>query len=489
MRRGSFVLLVAVLTCAASPQNRSAARATNFDPKPWLEDFHQILSEMSSHYANLEWAVEDRRMDLQRLRLDTEAKLREATDEADARRILEQFLASFGDGHLEIDWPTSTAGPEPTASTSQSMCDRLGYKTHPHPGLDFSGVPEFSLLNAPEAKLFPGGLLRLRNGNIAGIIRISLFSEHSYPEICEQAVQDLHAAENADCDDKCDDQIQLATANLLTSALVRRAETLKAAGATTLLIDITHNGGGSDWVEAAARALSPVPLRDSKMAFVKHDHWTRQLQDRLRDVRIDIGNRAESPVSLEVAARTLEKAINESKEPCGTNIVWDTGKLDCSLLVNGPLYTSGIVPYAKPGSLALLQSRAVLFQPSRYAYGENPNRPPLYVAVDRDTWSAAEYFAALLQDNHAATILGEVTGGAGCGYTDGGIPAKLKNSAAQLRMPDCVRFRADGSNEVNGVTPDVLLPWTKHDSDFQRVKKLLATLDSRQGANAKLPSR
>jgi C-terminal processing protease CtpA/Prc len=104
--------------------------------------------------------------------------------------------------------------------------------------------------------------------------------------------------------------------------------------------------------------------------------------------------------------------------------------------------------------------------------------------VDRNTWSAAEYFAAILQDNHAAQIIGEVTGGAGCGYTDGGIPAKLKNSGAELKMPDCVRYRADGSNEVNGITPDILLPWSGHDSDFQRLNGLLAALNSRQSSPA-----
>jgi C-terminal processing protease CtpA/Prc len=36
--------------------------------------------------------------------------------------------------------------------------------------------------------------------------------------------------------------------------------------------------------------------------------------------------------------------------------------------------------------------------------------------------SAAEYFAAILKDNKAATIIGELTGGAGCGSTNGGIP-------------------------------------------------------------------
>jgi len=54
---------------------------------------------------------------------------------------------------------------------------------------------------------------------------------------------------------------------------------------------------------------------------------------------------------------------------------------------------------------------------SRYAYTQNPKALPLYVVLDRETWSAAEYFAALLQD-HAATVVGEVIGGAGCGYTN-----------------------------------------------------------------------
>ena len=135
-----------------------------------------------------------------------------------------------------------------------------------------------------------------------------------------------------------------------------------------------------------------------------------------------------------------------------------------------------------------IESRTVLFQPSRYGYTENPKGRPLYVLVDRENWSAAEYFAALLQDNHAASVVGELTGGAGCGYTDGGIPTKLKNSGAQLKMPDCVRFRADGSTEVNGITPDVLLPWAERDSGFQRVKKLLAALEARQATTAKLHS-
>ena len=96
--------------------------------------------------------------------------------------------------------------------------------------------------------------------------------------------------------------------------------------------------------------------------------------------------------------------------------------------------------------------------------------------MDGDTWSAAEYFAAILQDNGAATILGNVTGGAGCGYTNGGIPSTLKNSRAVVKMPDCVRLRKDGSNENVGVVPDVWIPWTVHDNSYTSAQKLLHSL-------------
>jgi hypothetical protein len=471
------ILTLLVLTCGA--QDTDQHQPIPFDAKPWLEDFHQILAEMSSHYANLEYAVEDRKMDLPRLRLEAESKLREAGDKASARKVIGTFLSSFGDGHLELRWDANTSpGRATNAPVSQDICKRMGYDAPLRPGVDFSSFGEFSSVDTIEARLFPGGLLRLPHGPILGVIRIGLFSEHAYPQICQQAARGLHLAESSQCDDKCGDQLEIATANLLTAALVKRAEALRSAGAAKLLVDITNNGGGSDWVDAAVRAVAQVPLHDARMGFIKHEHWTEQLQDRLQSVDTDIEVGAHSPIDLNAAEVTLKKAIAASRERCDLNGVWQTGSLSCSLVVKDLLFASGIVDYAKPGTLNMLTSKSVLFQPSLYAYVENPRALPLAVLIDRNTWSAAEYFAALLQDNHAATIIGEVTGGAGCGYTNGGIAVTLKNSGARLKMPDCVRFRADGSNENQGITPDVLLPWSAHDSDFEKTQKLLERLEA-----------
>lgn len=81
----------------------------------------------------------------------------------------------------------------------------------------------------------------------------------------------------------------------------------------------------------------------------------------------------------------------------------------------------------------------------------------------REAGSAREWFAAVLQDNRAATLVGEQTAGAGCGYTEGGIPLTLSHTGIAIAAPDCARYRRDGSNEIDGVRPDVALDWTLAD--------------------------
>jgi hypothetical protein len=214
------------------------------------------------------------------------------------------------------------------------------------------------------------------------------------------------------------------------------------------------------------------------MAFIRHPHWTRNLENMLADVETDLRAGRGPKDVLRSAAKNLREAIASSKQPCDRMPLWDGGAIPCSLLSSGYRFAEGILPYARPGSFPGLNSRTVLFKAIRYAYKERVNRMPLLVAVDRNSWSAAEYFAAVLHDNRAARIVGELTGGAGCGYTNGGISTSLSNSGAVARMPDCVRLRADGSNEVAGITPDVLVPWAPRDTPFQRASKLAHALET-----------
>jgi C-terminal processing protease CtpA/Prc len=129
-----------------------------------------------------------------------------------------------------------------------------------------------------------------------------------------------------------------------------------------------------------------------------------------------------------------------------------------------------------PESLRGKSWAATVFTPMEHPYREGIWDGPLMVLVDGESWSASEEFAAILQDNRAALVIGEPTGGAGCGHTDGSEPVVLRNSGARLELPDCARIRADGSNEVRGVVPDLLIGWGRHDGPQLRASRLLAKL-------------
>lgn len=93
--------------------------------------------------------------------------------------------------------------------------------------------------------------------------------------------------------------------------------------------------------------------------------------------------------------------------------------------------------------------------------------------------AAAAMLAAMAsaqQDNHAAVVMGAPTGGAGCGHTNGGTPTTLNNSHAVFELPDCARLRADGSNEVMGIQPDILIGLRSDDGPRRQGIRVAASL-------------
>src|SRR5256712_11815643 len=147
----------------------------------------------------------------------TEARLRAATSEQEARAALQRFVDVFGDGHLTIEWPKPEA-PSATPPAS-SLCARLGYRRPSSPGIDFSQVAGFTPLGAEP---FPHGLLRLGRRTVGGL-RIAPFSEHSSPEVCQDVVREMRLDTSAPCDSTCADSIDLASANRLTAEIDRRS--------------------------------------------------------------------------------------------------------------------------------------------------------------------------------------------------------------------------------------------------------------------------
>jgi C-terminal processing protease CtpA/Prc len=103
-------------------------------------------------------------------------------------------------------------------------------------------------------------------------------------------------------------------------------------------------------------------------------------------------------------------------------------------------------------------------------------RGPLYVLTNGSTYSAAEMFAATLQNNGAARVVGTRSGGDGCGFMIEGTAVTLPGSRLRVRMPNCVRLRSDGSNEVAGIAPDLPVQAREGESARARTERLIAEI-------------
>ena len=78
----------------------------------------------------------------------------------------------------------------------------------------------------------------------------------------------------------------------------------------------------------------------------------------------------------------------------------------------------------------------------------------------------------MLDFNNVATLVGETTYGAGCGYTSGGIKVYLENTKLRVWMSDCVRLRSDGENELAGIEAHIK-GWDKGDKGKTRAQKFV----------------
>lgn len=424
--------------------------ATQWSADPWIEDLRQARAAVDAKYANLDWLETERQVDVDGLFARTEAALGRAGSDAAARALLKRLFKRFGDGHVGLRWPASSApsahAPASSGASAPTgiagFCRARGYYRAARPS-PLAVLPGYVPL--PEGP-FPAGLADLGGARI-GIVRIDIFDPHGDAAGCEAAVAALALPIDRPCDENCDNRIVTEAYRRFSSALETRLRALHAAGADVLLVDIGGNGGGSEWAEAAARMMTTRQLQSSRFAYMRGPHWEKIWGDLAGKLRGFAGQaKADERKALLGWAAKADAARAEAARSCTV--------LPCSRLAEAG-YATGLIGSAKAGALSGKDWGVWLFNPAQHAYHDGVWNGPLIVLTDGETWSAAEQFAALLQDNKAAVLIGGRTGGAGCGHTWGGTPTTLANSKAVLELPDCVRLRGDGSNEVRGVLPDL----------------------------------
>jgi Peptidase family S41 len=229
--------------------------------------------------------------------------------------------------------------------------------------------------------------------------------------------------------------------------LTSSVERLRDDGAQVLLVDVTRNGGGSEWAEVAARIMSPVSLRSAPVGILRSAAGARRWQE-LADKLSKEARRAQN------ADKALLTDFAKQAEVIASGVRPCVGAPCSRLAMAG--YGSGLIAQLPAGRLSGRAWGADIFSPAQFSYRDGLWNGPVIVLVDSETWSAAEQFTALLRDNDAAIVMGTRTGGAGCGHLDGNDPVILAHSGAMLELPNCARFRKDGSNEVNGIVPDIV---------------------------------
>ncbi|MEQ8768552.1 MAG: S41 family peptidase [Planctomycetota bacterium] len=445
------------------------ARIT-YEPEPWLEDLDRIEAHLAQTYANLDWANRTGRVRPAVLDAETRDAIRDASTDAEAGRALQAFIAAFGDPHLRIETPSvmrdlerwwRREGDEVAVSSTPSVaCDRLGYEDDaPGFGVDFESVDGFhALADAGPGDPFPAGVLEV-DGHRVGVLRIESFGVHPYRPLAEDAWRSVVSEESAS---SLESRLFQAVCDSLLARLQRRLEQLEDAKIDALVVDISGNGGGTDWVDPAARMLTGSSLSSPRIAEIRHT----ETKERFERWRVKLLAEAEAAKGTSREARVARAIQRVSQclgklEPPDRAPIWSGAAVE-DLLLGEELYTSGVFPSVPLEELEGAADPSILFGPARFDYRPGCWTGPLAVLIDSATASASEHFAAMLRDGEAATLIGERTMGAGCGYIDGGHPLDLERGWT-LHVPNGTRQRRDGRYELEGIEPDLKVTAPRRD--------------------------
>ena len=420
-----------------------------------LED-NLALSRTSNHATALDWAVGKLTDSWFAPEPFLDFTVIHHGRELNCRLVPSAAASSPGlDAGTSIPW--STAGTRACAMMGvQPTAEPFGFPTDRHPELD---------LLDDSRNTFGAAVVHLHQGRTLGWLRLPSFSHEAYSRTCVEEWDQRRGAHAGNCDETCQDEFLTALGERFVRDAAERLQQFGRARVSAVVLDIANNGGGTDWAMDVVRAVSPVRLMCPSVAGIRHSHW----QHHFETTRAELES-CDVP-GLAAADRALldrERAINatrlaQTRQLCDLFGLFEGRPKTCSLILDqrSPL-TCDSTPL-EGTAMPNLPETCKLFAHSGRSTVQGLLAVPVFVLINRSTGSAAEGFAVVLKDNHVAMLVGEQTVGAGCGYTDNGIPLKLSHSGITVRAPDCSRYRRDGTNEVDGIKPDVVLDWTLAD--------------------------
>lgn len=482
MRTRTALLLAAIVAATTA-----AAHEPPFDRKAWREDYSILKRELERSYSHLAWAASaDSGVDLPSLDRRTRLALGAARSDGDAAAALVGFVAGFHDGHFAPVVTPEPAGagvePPPRAADvdARAACAAFGFAPATRVGfsLPFESLDGFRMQSDGLARAFRSGTIAVGERRV-GLVRIARFRPAEYPELCAATWTALHADGSAPTAGTIQDAIDAAWLRQLADRLAA----IRSDGVDAVLVDVGGNGGGNDLGDWAARLFTSGDVHSARLLMHAGPLGAKYMDEELQglnDALAAHAGEAEVEVALRRAIEAFERRKRESlQQSCDLSWVWREQRsfnpAACSGLIDAG-FASGAMDYRAPASVAPDAAAALYWasiaDPMRGAW-----HGPVYVLTDAATASAAEMFAARMRDSGIAKTVGIRTLGLGCGSMVEAAPLTLPHSHLSFRVPNCVRLRADGTDEVAGIAPDLpVLPAAK-ESARARAARVLAVID------------
>lgn len=476
------MLLIGVAGLASGADSAPSA----FDRSAWLSDYVFLKSELEKSYSHLAWFASTRSgIDLPAVDRRTKAALDRAADDGEARLAVRNFVSSIGDGHFS-ELPSVEAATAPTKEPPArdlthddaiAGCAALGYadKSQAAFSLPFESLPDFVLQADGISSRFRAGLIAFEGRRI-GVVRIKHFSQTQYPIGCIEAW-----AEHAKLD-KAGEEFREHVIDGWFSSLASQLARFREDGVQVVIVDIGANSGGNDSGDWAARLFTDKPVRSARLLMTASHAAESYADEQLAEIGKAMRPDAAGPLQ-DQAKRSLDFFSSRKtllgKRSCAMAWAWQSKRVfapdGCSHLIDVG-FASGPVNALTPGSYDDRHRAAKIYWPSIVEPWRGTWRGPVYVLTNATTYSAAELFTAVMKDNGIAKVVGAKTGGDGCGFMVEAAPVVLPHSRMRFRVPNCVRLRADGTDEVAGIAPDLPVLATEGEGPRARAVRVLATV-------------
>jgi hypothetical protein len=368
------------------------------------------------------------------------------------------------------------ASPDLHDAATACAASDYGFNSQVAFSLPFESLPGFHLQSDGSTQVFRSGLLTRSDGSKIGIVRIPDFKQREYG-LCLEAWR--VTARSGIPDRKT---INRAVVENWYATLATRLRGLRTAGASLLLVDVGRNNGGNDSGDIAVRLFTdkpvhsaPLMVSQSRAGMAYLDEQIQELQRGL-ELKPSIGTKR---LLEQTIARFQDIKSDSAKTLCDLSWAWserrDWNGSGCHRLIDAG-FAGGPLDYLSAAGRSDIAAAAKLHWPIQASRVEGSWTGPVYVLTDGGTYSSAEMFAAAMQNNRVAHVVGSRTGGDGCGFMIDSDPVVLPYSKLRFRVPNCVRLRADGGDEVAGVVPDLPVAATEGESRRARAARVLDTV-------------